>query len=262
MSYQRHHRQAQELRPIHVQRGFNSHAEGSAWLEWGNNRVIATVSVEKNLPPHLRQQKGFKSGWLTAEYSLLPRSTKERVRRERLYASGRTQEIQRLLGRAFRSIVNLDLFVGQTLTIDIDIVQADGGTRCAGIVAGYAALFDLSDKLIKKGKIDEWPLSHELAAVSVGIIDGQTLVDLDYQEDVQAAFDLNIVATAEGALVEVQGGSESDPVPAQRYVQLVATGIKSVQKISEIIRADLSQPKDTSQSKDTNHPKVMSQTLA
>lgn len=239
MAYQRKNRNANELRSIKVTRGSNQHAEGSAWLEWGNNRVNATVTVENTLPPHLRQKKGFKSGWLTAEYALLPRSTKERVRRERLYSGGRTQEIQRLLGRAFRSVVNLDLFIGQTLTVDIDIIQADGGTRCAGVVAGYAALFDLCDAYIHAGKLDEWALSHELAAVSIGMIGEESLVDLDYQEDMQADFDLNIVATSSGQLIEVQGGSESHPLEAQRYVQLVASGIRNVQDISNIIREQL-----------------------
>jgi ribonuclease PH len=234
----RQDRRADEIRPIRVTPGYSRHAEGSAYLEWGHNKVLATVTIESKLPPHLRV-KGNKRGWLTAEYALLPRSTPERVQRERLYSGGRTQEIQRLLGRALRSVTDLRFFANQTVTVDIDVIEADGGTRCAGIVAGYAALHDAASRLIAKGSLSEWPLVHELGAVSVGIVAGERLIDLEYSEDVQAEVDLNVVATADGAIVEVQGGGEERPVPAETYVQLVAAGIDAVADILGVIRGAL-----------------------
>lgn len=227
-----------QLRTITLSPGYSRHAEGSALVEWGHNRVLATVTIESKLPPHLRG-KGNQKGWLTAEYALLPRSTPERVQRERLYSGGRTQEIQRLIGRALRSVTDLTLFNGKTLTVDVDVIEADGGTRCAGILAGYAALHNAADKLTRKGALDEWPLTHELGAVSVGVVDGVSLVDLEYAEDSHAEVDLNVVATADGQLVEVQGGGEERPIPAETYVQLVASGITAVQQIFEEVRGSL-----------------------
>ena len=235
----RQDRQPNEVRKISLIPNYISHAEGSAWLEWGNNKVLSTVTIEDTLPPHLRYDKSYQNGWLTAEYAMLPRSTEARVKRERLYAGGRTQEIQRLLGRAFRSVVDLSLFSKQTLTVDLDIIQADGSTRCASIVAGYAALFTLADKLIEAGKLDEWPLRYELGAVSVGIVNGQTLIDLEYSEDMQAELDVNVIATADGKIVEIQGGSEENPVEAEAYVKLIAQGITAVQHILGVVRSEI-----------------------
>ncbi len=227
-----------QLRPITVQPGYNRYAEGSALVDWGHTRVLATVTLDTKLPPHLRG-RGYQGGWLTAEYSLLPRSTQDRTQRERLYAGGRTQEIQRLIGRALRSVTNLALFKNRTVIIDVDVLQADGGTRCAGIVAGYAALHDAASKLVHSGELAEWPLEHELGAVSVGLIDGQKYVDLEYSEDVRAEADLNVVATADGMVVEVQGGGEEKPIPAETYVQLVAAGVTAVARILEWVRPQL-----------------------
>ncbi len=237
----RQDRQATEVRPIHIIPNYMAHAEGSAWLEWGNNKVLATVTIENTLPPHLRGKKGHRGGWLNAEYALIPRSTEERVRRERLYAGGRTQEIQRLMGRALRSVVDLSLFHNKTITIDADIIQADGGTRCASIVAGYAALFNAADKLINAGVIDEWPLKYELAAVSVGMVEGQQLVDLEYSEDMIADMDINVVGTGDGKIIEVQGGSEGEAVDAEVYVQLVAKGITGIGSIVESVRNSMAE---------------------
>ncbi len=239
----RQNREANEVRPIHIIPNYMAHAEGSAWLEWGNNKVLATVTIENTLPPHLRNKKGHRGGWLNAEYALIPRSTEERVKRERMYSGGRTQEIQRLMGRAFRSIVDLSLFHNKTLTVDTDIIQADGGTRCASIVAGYAALFNAADKLINAGKLDEWPLRHELAAVSVGIVDDKQLVDLEYSEDMKADVDINVVATGDGKIIEVQGGSEGEPIDAEQYVQLIAQGLGGVNTILEAVRRDMAAAK-------------------
>jgi ribonuclease PH len=234
----RQDRKANQVRDITVTPGFNRWAEGSALVKWGHTHVLATVTIEHKLPPHLRGQ-GHKGGWITAEYALLPRSTQERVQRERLYSGGRTQEIQRLIGRALRTVVNLTLFPNQTLIIDVDVLQADGGTRCAGILAGYAALHEAANKLVFQGKLDEWPLNHELAAVSVGVVKGQNLIDLEFKEDSQAEIDLNVVATADGRIVEVQGGGEASPVAAEAYVQLVAAGVTAVQHILDKVRPQL-----------------------
>lgn len=226
-----------ELRPLAVRTGVNMHAEGSALIEWGNTRVQATVSLESRLPPHLRNQKGV--GWLTAEYSMLPRSTSIRNQRERLYAGGRTQEIQRLLGRSLRAVTKLELFKGQTLYVDVDVLQADGGTRCAGVVAGYAALFEMADRMVLDGKLAEWPLESELAAVSVGLVGGEVRLDLDAAEDMRSDADLNIVATGTGDIIEVQGGGENGPLPAESYVNLVGTGVTAVSKVLELVRPQI-----------------------
>jgi ribonuclease PH len=226
-----------QVRDIKVETNVNRYAEGSALIKWGHTHVLATVTLDPKLPPHLRGQ-GHKGGWLTAEYAMLPRATNERVQRERLYTGGRSQEIQRLIGRAMRSIVDLSFFANQTLLVDIDVLQADGGTRCAGIVAGYAALHDMANKLLFKGKINDWPLTHEVAAVSLGIVKGQELIDLEFS-DSQAEVDLNVVATADGHIVEVQGGGESTPIAAEKYVQLVAAGVQAVQYIVSVVKPQL-----------------------
>jgi ribonuclease PH len=224
------------LRPIRLQRGVNRHAEGSALVHWGDTQILATVSVEAKLPPHLRSRKQ-RAGWLTAEYGMLPRATHERVQRERRATSGRNQEIQRLVGRALRSTVDLEAFAGRTLTVDCDVLQADGGTRCAAVLAGYVALHDLADVLVRAGQLTEWPLKHEVAAVSVGLVDGRELADLDYDEDVRAEVDLAVVGTEAGDLIEVQGGTEGLPVDAEAYVRLVAVGLTAVREVLEKARA-------------------------
>ena len=219
-----------ELRSIRLTRGINRWAEGSALVEWGHTRVQATVSVEDRLPPHLRGGK-TRGGWLTAEYALLPRATHQRRARERLYAGGRSLEIGRLVSRSLRSAVDLDLFPKKTLHVDVDVLQADGGTRCAGILAGFAALRDMADRMIHGGTLSEWPLVADVAAVSVGVIGGDLRTDLDYLEDVAASADLNVVATADGRIVEVQGGAEGPPIDAETYVTLVARGVSAVAEV-------------------------------
>lgn len=224
-----------ELRPISLELGVNRWAEGSAEVTWGDTRVLATASIETRLPPHLRGGRA-PHGWLTAEYALLPRSTEVRRSRERLYAGGRTQEIQRLIGRALRATVDLTAFRKQTLIVDVDVLQADGGTRCAGILAGYAALHQLADRAIRDGTLSEWPLRHEIAAVSVGRVNGESWTDLDYREDDAADLDLNVVATGDGHLVEVQGGAEGVPVDAEVYIALVGRGVGAVQTVLTTVR--------------------------
>lgn len=228
-----------QLRPLDLTLGYVPHAEGSALLRWGATLVLATVTIEPKLPPHLRSA-GYKTGWLTAEYALLPRSTKQRTSRERSYVGGRTQEIQRLIGRALRSTLDLDMFKGKTVTVDVDVLVADGGTRCAGIVAGYAALHQAADKLVHTGDLDEWPLRHEVGAVSVGMVGGDVLLDLDFAEDSNAAADVNVVATGAGEIVEVQGAGEGSPVAAESYAELVATGIAGVKQVLDVLRPRVS----------------------
>ena len=234
----REDRRPDELRAVKVTPGYNRYAEGSALIEWGGTTVLATVTIDNRLPPHLRGG-GAKTGWLTAEYALLPRSTQQRSQRERLYAGGRTQEIQRLIGRALRSVIDLSMFRGRTLIIDVDVLQADGGTRCAGITAGYAALHHAASRMVFDGTLSEWPLRHELGAVSVGLVGGERFVDLQYSEDVRAEVDLNVIATAAGEVVEVQGGGEDRPIPAETFVTLVANGVTAVQHLLEIVRPQL-----------------------
>lgn len=234
----RQDRSPQDLRAVTVTPGYSRFAEGSALVHWGDTRVLATVTIENKLPPHLRNKK-VREGWLTAEYALLPRSTPERVQRERLYAGGRSLEIQRLIGRSLRGALDLSLFTGKTLTVDVDVLQADGGTRCAGILAGYAALHNAADRLVKSGTLSEWPLTHEVAAVSVGLVDGEPLIDLQFSEDAAAELDLNVVATSSGDLIEVQGGAEGKPVAAELYVQLVAQGVGAVQELLQRVRGSL-----------------------
>ncbi len=226
------------LRPLRLERGVNRYAEGSALVNWGHTQVLATVSIEAKLPPHLRGRRQ-RAGWLTAEYGLLPRATHDRGQRERRATSGRSQEIQRLVGRALRSAVDLEVFVGKTLTVDCDVLQADGGTRCAAVLAGYAALHDMADAFVRAGTLTEWPLRHEVAAVSVGLVDGQQLVDLDYDEDVRAEVDLAVVGSETGAVIEVQGGTEGLPVDAETYVRLVALGLSAVRQTLAIARTAL-----------------------
>ncbi|AFZ68871.1 ribonuclease PH [Deinococcus peraridilitoris] len=225
-----------EARPLIVERGASRHAEGSALIRLGHTHVLVTVSVEHKVPFHVR---GKKTGWLMAEYDMLPRATHERVSRERNQSGGRRQEIQRLMGRALRTCVDLDLFRDKTLIVDADVLQADGGTRVASILGAYAALFDLSDRLIASGKLSEWPLRHEVGAVSVGLVDAGLLLDLDYQEDQGAHADLNVVATGSGQLLEVQGGAEGVPLDPQVFSEMVVLGLAGVQSLLSELRRQL-----------------------
>lgn len=228
--YVRSQRAAHELRPISITPSYNPNALGSALISWGNTMVLATVSVENKTAPHLRNVRGA-DGWLTAEYALLPGSTPERVRRERPAPSGRTQEIQRLIGRALRAVMDLQPFRGKTITVDTDVLVADGGTRAAALLAGYAALHDAANALVHDGTLSSWPLRTELAAVSVGLVDGEVLTDLDFAEDLRAQADITVVATRQGDILEVQGGSEDKPLPAEQYVALIGAGVRAVEQL-------------------------------
>jgi len=211
-----------EARPLTAERAVSRYAEGSARVRLGHTEVLATVSVEHKVPAHMRGQK---EGWLMAEYSMLPRSTRERMNRERNLQNGRRHEIQRLLGRTFRSALDLGPFRNQTLIVDCDVIEADGGTRVTSILAGYAALHDLSNRLVAGGTLKASPLVHPVGAVSVGLVGGEIRLDLDAAEDAAASADLNVVATAGGLLLEAQGGAEGSPLDPDTYVELLRAGL-------------------------------------
>ncbi|NKE68328.1 ribonuclease PH [Ramlibacter sp. RBP-2] len=196
-----------QLRPVRITRGFTIHAEGSVLIEFGNTRVLCTASVEDKVPPHKR---GSGEGWVTAEYGMLPRSTHTRSDREaaRGKQSGRTQEIQRLIGRSMRAVFDLKLLGERTIQLDCDVLQADGGTRTAAITGAYVAAHDAVARLLAGGQLAASPITGPVAAVSVGIVQGVPVLDLEYVEDVACDTDMNVVMTGAGHYVEVQGTAE------------------------------------------------------
>ena len=198
------------MRPVRITRRYTRHAEGSVLIECGDTKVICTASVLDRQPPHL---KGTAQGWVTAEYGMLPRSTGTRIDREaaRGKQSGRTQEIQRLIGRSLRAVVALDKLGERTIQLDCDVIQADGGTRTASITGAFVALHDALSGLQARGALAEWPVRDFVAAVSVGIYDGVPVLDLDYVEDSKCGTDMNVVMTGSGGLVEIQGTAEGAP---------------------------------------------------
>ena len=216
-----------ELRPVRITRNFTRHAEGSVLIECGDTKVICTASIDESVPPFLR---GKGKGWVTAEYGMLPRSTDTRMRREASSGkqSGRTQEIQRLIGRSLRAITDMTALGERAIQIDCDVIQADGGTRCASITGACVALFDAITWLKSKGLVTGEPLRDFVAAVSVGIVDGQPVLDLDYAEDSNCDTDMNVVMLGSGGLVEVQGTAEGAPfsrAEMDAMIDLAADGI-------------------------------------
>ena len=213
-------RQSNQLRPLRITRRFTRHAEGSVLIEMGDTRVLCTASVEENVPGFL---KGKGQGWVTAEYGMLPRSTHTRSAREAAKGkqTGRTQEIQRLIGRALRAVVDLQALGERQITLDCDVLQADGGTRCAAITGAWIALADACDKLVETGKLPASPVRDHVAAVSVGIVDGQAVLDIDYPEDSGCETDMNVVMTGSGGMVEVQGTAEGEPFGRAQLNQLL-----------------------------------------
>ncbi len=208
MSYTRSgQRAANQLRSIKITRGYTMHAEGSVLIECGNTKVLCTASVEEKVPPH---QKGSGEGWVTAEYGMLPRATHTRSSREAAKGkqSGRTQEIQRLIGRSLRAVFDLKKLGERTISLDCDVIQADGGTRTASITGAFVAAQDAVNKLIAEGKLTESPIREAVAAISVGIVQGTPLLDLEYTEDAACDTDMNVVMTGAGHYVEVQGTAE------------------------------------------------------
>ncbi|MFM1987572.1 MAG: hypothetical protein RJA99_529 [Pseudomonadota bacterium] len=220
-------RAADALRDVRITRGFTKHAEGSVLVEFGDTRVLCTASVEDKVPPFLR---GRGQGWLTAEYGMLPRATHTRGDREaaRGKQSGRTQEIQRLIGRSLRAVVDLERLGERTIQIDCDVLQADGGTRTAAITGAWVAVHDAIEWLRGRGAVDASPLLDSVAAVSVGLWNGAALLDLDYAEDSSCDTDMNVVMTGSGGIVEVQGTAEGRPfsrMQVDALLDLAAAGI-------------------------------------
>jgi len=220
-------RRAAELRPVRIQRRYTKHAEGAVLVEFGDTRVLCTASVEERVPAFLKESG---RGWVTAEYGMLPRSTNTRTEREasRGKQSGRTQEIQRLIGRSLRSVVDLTLLGGKTIHIDCDVLQADGGTRTAAITGAFVALHDALSFLKGKNLLQRWPIRDHVAAVSVGVANGTPMLDLDYSEDSACGCDMNVVMTGAGRFVEVQGTAEGEAfsrAELDRLLELAAGGI-------------------------------------
>jgi ribonuclease PH len=203
-------RQPDQLRAVKITRNFTRHAEGSVLIEMGDTRVLCTASVEESLPPFLR---GKGQGWVTAEYGMLPRATHTRSAREAAKGkqTGRTQEIQRLIGRSLRAVTDLKALGERQITLDCDVLQADGGTRCASITGAWIALYEACDKLVQAGKLPANPVRDHVAAISVGIYHGSPVLDLDYPEDSNCDTDMNVIMTGKGGIVEVQGTAEGEP---------------------------------------------------
>ena len=226
-------RSANELRPVKITRNFTKYAEGSVLIEVGETKVICTATVEEKVPPFL---KGEGKGWVTAEYSMLPRSAPVRIIREsaRGRISGRTHEIQRLVGRALRSVVNLEALGERTVFIDCDVIQADGGTRTASITGSFVALIDALNKLVEHKNISEIPVHEYLAAISVGKVGDEILLDLAYDEDSKAEVDMNVVMTATGKFVEVQGTAEGSPFSGPEFEALLESARKGIGELVSI----------------------------
>jgi ribonuclease PH len=227
-----------ELRPLSFVRGYTAHAEGSVLVGFGGTRVLCTASVEEGVPSFLR---GKGQGWVTAEYGMLPRATHTRSAREaaRGKQSGRTQEIQRLIGRALRAVVDLKALGERTITVDCDVLQADGGTRTAAITGGFVALADAIDTLIKRRALSANPIHGQVAAVSVGIFRGIAVLDLDYAEDSNAETDMNVVMNSGGAFVEVQGTAEGHAFrrhELDRLLDLASQGIAQLHEAQQSAR--------------------------
>jgi ribonuclease PH len=233
-------RRADELRPLRITPGFMPYAEGSALIEMGNTRVICTATLDERVPP-FRRNSG--QGWLTAEYAMLPRATQQRTQREtgRGGPSGRTHEIQRLIGRSLRAVTNLSKLGERTITIDCDVLQADGGTRTASITGAYVALVLACRRLVRENKLSSLPVAGEVAAVSVGVVAGVPLLDLKYDEDSRAAVDMNVVCTGDGRFVELQGTAEGEPFTAEQTDALLALARGGLRTLFEAQRAAFGQ---------------------
>ena len=223
-------RQNDQLRPVAFERGFSLHAEGSCLVKMGNTHVLCTASLEERVPPWL---KGKGKGWVTAEYSMLPRSTHERMRREvtRGQPSGRTQEIQRLIGRSLRAVVDLEKLGERQITVDCDVIQADGGTRTASITGAWIALHDCFQWLETRDMIGKAVMKDHIAAISAGIHNGEVVLDLDYPEDSEAEADANFVLTGSGGIVEIQGTAEGDPFTQEQFDQIMGLARKGVEEL-------------------------------
>ena len=223
-------RQPDQLREIRITRNYTMHAEGSVLIEFGNTRVLCTASVEENVP---RWLKGQGRGWVTAEYGMLPRSTTERMGREaaRGKQGGRTMEIQRLIGRSLRAAIDLEALGEIMITLDCDVIQADGGTRTASISGAWVALHDAIQTLIRQGRLAKSPLLPPVASVSVGIYEGTPILDLDYAEDSSAETDMNVVMNAEGGFIEIQGTAEAAPFSHDEMIAMIGLAEKGISEL-------------------------------
>jgi ribonuclease PH len=222
-----------QLRPVKITRDYIKHAEGSCLIEVGDTKVICTATLEDRVPPFMR---GGGKGWITAEYSMLPRATETRNPREssKGKVGGRTMEIQRLIGRALRSVVHLEAMGERTVWLDCDVIQADGGTRTASITGAFVAMVDAMRKLVDNGTWKQLPIRDFLAATSVGIINGEVVLDLNYKEDSSASVDMNIIMTGRGKYVELQGTGEEAPFSGEQLQELLAVAQKGISELIEI----------------------------
>ncbi|MBO9541141.1 ribonuclease PH [bacterium] len=234
-------RKPDQLRPLTIQRGFTKHAEGSVLISFGDTKVLCNASVEERVPPFL---KGTGKGWVTAEYSMLPRATHTRSSRESSIGKvgGRTHEIQRLIGRSLRGVCDLYGFGERQITLDCDVIQADGGTRTAAITGAWIALHDAFTTLVTQGKLDRMPRLDPLAAISVGVVDGEAVLDLCYDEDSRAETDMNVVATGSGHYVEVQGTAEGEPFDRQMVNRMLDLADAGIQELIAAQRQAIRQP--------------------
>jgi len=216
-----------EMRPVTIETGVSRHAEGSCLISMGHTKVLCTASLEERVPPWLR---GLGRGWVTAEYGMLPRATGERMRREAAAGkqSGRTQEIQRLIGRSLRAVTDLEALGERQITVDCDVLQADGGTRCASITGGWVALRLCIDWMMKREMLEKDPLKDHVAAISCGVFGGEVILDLEYTEDSQAETDANFVLTGSGGLVEIQATAEEDPFSEEQFMEMLRLARKGV----------------------------------
>lgn len=231
-------RRPDEMRPVRITRGYTRHAEGSVLVEFGDTKVICTASVLERQPPHL---KGTPRGWVTAEYGMLPRSTNTRSDREaaRGKQSGRTQEIQRLIGRSLRAVVDLSQLGERTIHLDCDVIQADGGTRTASITGAFVALQDAIGALRAKRMIAGSPVTDAIAAVSVGVYEGVPVLDLDYPEDSACGTDMNVVMTGSGGVVEIQGTAEGEPFTREQMDRMMDLAEKGIRELVTAQKAAL-----------------------
>ena len=231
-------RSPNQMRPVSIKKNFIKHAEGSVLIEIGNTRVICTASIEEKVPHFLRDSN---QGWVTAEYSMLPRSTHTRTPREstRGKVSGRTQEIQRLIGRSLRSVIDLKKLGERTVWVDCDVIQADGGTRTASITGAWVALQIATNGLLRSGALGKDPITGSIAAISCGLYDGAAVLDLDYSEDSNAEADANFVLTGEGGIVEIQGTAEKDPFSEMAFLELLELAKKGVGELTTAQRMAL-----------------------
>ena len=240
MSERHDGRKNDEIRDIKITRKYISHADGSVFIEMGKTRIVCTATIEEKVPPFLR---GKGKGWITAEYDMIPGSTPRRIIRPQATGriNGRTHEIQRLIGRSLRAAVDLDMIGERTIWIDCDVIEADGGTRTASITGSFIALFDSLQGMIENGIIDEMPIGSFVAAISVGIVDGEVLTDLCFIEDSNAEVDMNVVANSKGNLIEVQSTAEGAPFSREQFDQMLQDALSAIEGIIELQKKILSE---------------------